>query len=83
MQLTPGGQFGFCRDRSCTDQIATVRIILEQSCESSSPLFVNFIDYEKAFDSLDLQILWTLLRHYGAPKMIASIVRNSYSGMTC
>ena len=39
--------------RSCTDQIATLRIIVEQSLELNSAFFVNFIDFEKAFDSLD------------------------------
>ena len=46
-------QAGFRKNRSCTDQIATLRIILEQSLEWNSPLYVNFIDYEKAFDSVD------------------------------
>lgn len=41
---------GFRKDRSCIDQIATLRIILEQSLEWNSPLYVNFIDYKKAFD---------------------------------
>ena len=48
-------QEGFRRGRSCTDQIATLRIILEQSCEWNPPLYVSFIHYEKAFDSLDRQ----------------------------
>ena len=43
-------QSGFRKNRSCTDQIATLRIIIEQSIEWNSPLLVNFIDYEKAFD---------------------------------
>ena len=46
-------QAGFRRGRSRTNQIATLRIILEQSCEWNSPLCVNFIDYEKAFGCLD------------------------------
>ena len=41
------------------------------------------IDYEKAFDSLDRQNIWKLLRHCGIPEKIISIIRNSYSGMTC
>ena len=49
---------GFRKGRSCTDQIATLRIILEQSLEWNTSLYVNFIDYEKAFDSLDRQTLW-------------------------
>ena len=76
-------QAGFRANRSCTDQIATLRIILEQSLEWNSPLYVNFIDYEKAFDSVDRQTLWRLLRHYGVPQKITNIIRNSYEGMTC
>nr|KAG5687299.1 hypothetical protein BaRGS_016900 [Batillaria attramentaria] len=45
-------QAGFRRNRSCADQIASLRIIVEQSLEWNSPLYINFIDYEKAFDSL-------------------------------
>ena len=45
-------------------------------------LCVTFSDYEKAFDSLDQQSLWKLLRHCGIPE-IPSINRNSYGGMTC
>lgn len=54
-------QAGFRRNRSCSDQIATLRIIVEQSLEWKSPLYINFIDYEKAFDSLDRATLWKLL----------------------
>ena len=46
-------QAGFRKERSCTDQIATLRIIIEQSIEWNSSLYVCFIDYEKAFDSLE------------------------------
>ncbi|VDP35797.1 unnamed protein product [Schistosoma curassoni] len=60
-------QGGFRKDRSCTDQIATLRIIVEQSIEWNSSLYINFIDYEKAFDSVDRTTLWKP-RHYGVPK---------------
>ena len=76
-------QAGFRKDRSCTDQIATLRVILEQSLEWNSPLYVNFIDYEKAFDSVDRASLWRLLRHYGVPEKITSIIKNSYEGLNC
>uniref|UniRef100_A0AAV2J1Z3 Reverse transcriptase domain-containing protein n=1 Tax=Knipowitschia caucasica TaxID=637954 RepID=A0AAV2J1Z3_KNICA len=76
-------QAGFRKERSCTDQIATLRIILEQSLEWNSPMYVNFIDYEKAFDSVDRQSLWKLLRHYGVPEKITNIIRKSYEGTTC
>ncbi len=50
-------QAGFRQDRSCIDQIATLRITVEQSIEWNASLCVNFVDYEKAFDTLD--------RHFG------------------
>ena len=75
-------QAGFQRGRSCTEQIATMHI-LEQSCEWNFPLYVSFIDYEKACGSLGRQSLRELLRHNGVPEKITGIVRNSYSEMTC
>ncbi|VDO74648.1 unnamed protein product [Schistosoma curassoni] len=76
-------QAGFCKDLSCTDQIATPRVIVEQSIGWNSLLDINFIDYEKAFDSVDRTTLWKLLRHYGVPENIVDIIRNSYDGLNC
>ena len=60
-----GHQVEFRQDRSCTDHIATLRIIIEQSMEWNSSFCINFIDYEKAFDSVDretlcMEIAWSL-----------------------
>ncbi|VDO74631.1 unnamed protein product [Schistosoma curassoni] len=54
-------QAGFREDWSCTDQNATLRIIVEQSIEWNSSLYINFIDYEKGFDSLNRTTLWKFL----------------------
>lgn len=76
-------QAGFRKRRSCTDQIATLRIIVEQSIEWNSSLYINFVDYRKAFDSLHRDTLWQLLRHYGIPLKLTKIIENSYKDMTC
>ena len=76
-------QAGFRRNRSYADQIASLRIIVEQSLEWNSPLYINFIDYEKAFDSVDRETMWKLLRHYGVPKKIISIIRCTFQDMSC
>ena len=76
-------QAGFRAGRSCTDQIATLRVILEQSQEYKSPLYVTFIDFEKAFDSLDREVLWKLMQYYGIPAKLTNIIRNTYKGMEC
>ena len=76
-------QAGFRQDRSCTDQIATLRIIVEQSIEWNSSLYIIFVDYERAFDSLDRETLWKILRHYGVPMKLVNMIKNSYEGMSC
>ena len=75
-------QAGFRAGRSCTDQIATLRIIVEQSIEWQSSLYINFIDFEKAFDSISRDVLWRVLRHYGMPGIIITIIRVFYEGFS-
>ncbi|VDP57743.1 unnamed protein product [Schistosoma curassoni] len=65
-------QSGFRKDRWCTDQIATLRIIVEQS-----------VDYEKAFYSMYRRTSWKLFRHYGVFEKMVNIIRHSYYGLHC
>lgn len=58
-------QAGFRARESCTDHIATLRIIVEQSIEWQSNLYLNFIDFQRAFDSVHRESTWKLLRYYG------------------
>ena len=76
-------QAGFRKNRSCADQIATLRIILEQSEEWKCSLLVNFVDYEKAFDSVDRNTLWKIMRHYGIPPKIVNLTEKMYDGTNC
>ena len=76
-------QAGFRKDRSCIDQIATLRIIVEQTIEWSSPLYLLFVDFEKAFDSVDREAMWRILRHYGIPDKIINMLKVQYRGFTC
>lgn len=71
-------QAGFMKDKSCTDHIATLRIIIEQCVEWQNPLYINFVDFEKVFDSLDREGLWELLSHYGLPFRIVNLIKNMY-----
>ena len=76
-------QAGFRQQRSCTDQIATLRIIIEQSLEWNTGLYLVFIDFEKAFDSVDRDVIWQILWHYGVPEKIVNVIRCFYSGFEC
>ena len=76
-------QAGFRKDRSCTDDIATLRIIVEQSLKWNSPVFVTFVDYEKAFDSIDRVVLWKPLRHSCVPEKYIVLIQKTYEKCTC
>nr|KAG5703440.1 hypothetical protein BaRGS_022489 [Batillaria attramentaria] len=76
-------QAGFRNDRSCTDHIATMRIIIEQSLEWQTPLYSIFVDFQKAFDSVDREVIWKLMSHYGFPPKFVNIIRQLYEDATC
>ena len=40
-----------------------------------------FVDFTKAFDNLDREVLWQLMRHYGIPEKFIAIIRNTYTGV--
>ena len=46
-------------------------------------VYINFIDFEKAFDSVDRNTLWKILRHYGIPKKYVEIIQTSYENLSC
>ena len=56
-------QAGFRKGRGTTEQVFILRNIIEQSIEWQAPLYINFVDFTKAFDSLDRSRLWKILRH--------------------
>ncbi|VDO74697.1 unnamed protein product [Schistosoma curassoni] len=52
----------FRKDRSCTCQIATLRIIIEQPNNWNYSPYINLLDCEKAFDSVDRRTLWNIIQ---------------------
>lgn len=56
---------GFRKNCSCLDLINTLRIILDQITEYQPPLYMAFIDFEKAFDSIQRNVIWNVLKEYG------------------
>ncbi|XP_047984805.1 uncharacterized protein LOC125225240 [Leguminivora glycinivorella] len=76
-------QAGFRPGRSCTDHTNTLRILIEQSVEWQSELFLAFVDFEKAFDTVKWSALWSSLRRRGIPECVIRIIRSLYEGSTC
>ena len=65
--LLRDNQCGFRKNRSCIDQIYTLRSIIHKSLEYNLPLFINFVDFKAAFDSINRDFIWKAFSHYGLP----------------
>ena len=76
-------QAGFRAGRSTMDQIFCLRNIIEQCNEWNSSVYLNYIDFEKAFDSVDRESLWNIISLYGIPEMIVNILKEMYDGYEC
>ncbi|RUS79972.1 hypothetical protein EGW08_012273 [Elysia chlorotica] len=76
-------QAGFRKGRGGCDQIFTLRNIIEQCTEWQRQLYINFVDFEKAFDSIHRDSLWRILRAYGIPEKIVLIIKSFYSNFRC
>ncbi|CAC5368428.1 unnamed protein product [Mytilus coruscus] len=71
-------QAGFRKGKGCIDQIFALKNIIEQCIEWKTPLYINIIDFKKAFDSLHRETLWAMLMSYGVPHKI--IIRDITTG---
>jgi len=76
-------QAGFRPGKGTTEQIFILRNIIEQSIEWQSTLCVNFIEYEKALDSVHTDRLWLIMRSYGIPSKIINMVKAVYNDFEC
>ena len=76
-------QTGFRGGRSCSEQIFTLRNIIEQTIEFQESAIVNFIDFLKTFDSVHRPILWKILASYGIPEKYINIFKALYKNFSC
>ena len=71
-------QAGFRPKRGTYEQIFILRNIVEQALEWNSCIYLIFVDYEKAFDSIDRETLWKIMKAYGIPDKFIAIVKAFY-----
>ena len=76
----PDVQAGFRKGRGTRDQIANICWIMEKARESQKNIDVCFIDYAKAFDCVDNNQLWKILKEMGIPDNLTCLLRNLYAG---
>ena len=76
----PDVQAGFRKGRGNRDQIANIRWIMEKSREFQKNIYFCFIDYAKAFDCVDHNKLWKILKEMEIPDHLTCLLRNLYAG---
>ena len=74
----PVEQAGFRRGFSTIDHIHTVKQILEKYNEYNKRVYIAFVDYTKAFDSLNHKYIWDTLEKQGIPTIYINIIKNIY-----
>ena len=62
------------------DHIAHVRWIMEKAREFQKYIYLCFIDYAKAIDSVNHNKLWKILKEMGIPDHLTCLLRNLYAG---
>ena len=76
----PDVQAGFRKGRGTRDQIANIQWIMEKAREFQKNIYFCFIDYAKAFDCVDHNKLWKILKEMGIPDHLTCLLRNLYAG---
>ena len=76
----PDVQAGFRKGRGTRDQIANIHWIIKKARGFQKNIYFYFIDYAKAFDSVDHNKLWKILQELGIPDHLTCLLRNLYAG---
>ena len=76
----PDVQAGFRKGRGTRDQIVNIRWIITKAREFQKNIYFCFIDYAKAFECLDHNKLWKILKEMGLPDHLTCLLRNLYAG---
>ena len=76
----PDVQTGFRKGRGTRDQIANICWIIEKAREFQKNIYFCFLDYAKAFDCVDHNKLWKILKEMGILDHLTCLLRNLYAG---
>ena len=72
----PDVQAGFRNGRGTKDQMANIRWMIKRAIAFQKNIYFCFIDYAKAFDCVDHNKLWKILKVMGIPDHLICLLRN-------
>ena len=75
----PDVQAGFRKGRGTRDQIANINWIIKKAREFQKNIYFHFTDHAKAFDCVDHNKLWKILKDMGIPDHLTCLLRNLYA----
>ena len=75
----PDVHAGFRKGRGTRDQLANIHWIIEKAREFQKNFYFCFINYAKAFDCVDYNKLWKILKEIGIPDHLTCLLRNLYA----
>ena len=76
----PDVQIAFKKGRGTKDKISNIQWTIGEAREFPKNIYFCFIDYTKAFDCVDHNKLWKILREMGIPEHLTCLLRNLYAG---
>ena len=79
--VLPESQCGFRRGLSTIDMIFVSRQLQEKCREQHQYIYMAFVDLTKAFDTVNRDILWNILRKFGCPPTFIAILQQFHTGM--
>ena len=76
-------QAAFLRDRNTSQHLWTLINLIEEANEFHRPLYLQFLDIKKAYDSIPHWAVSWALRKKGFPQRAIQLVESLYLGLTC
>ena len=79
--ILPEAQCGFRSGRGTVDMIFSLKQLQEKCIEQNRPLYMVFVDFTKAFDTVHRETLWEILRKIGCPELFTNLIASLHKDM--
>jgi hypothetical protein len=74
-EITGNHQCGFWQNRSMTDHISYIWLILEKKWKYNGTVHQLFIDFQKVYDSVRREVLYNILIQFGTPRKLVGLIK--------